>query len=510
MKIFKRLLLLFVFTLFSIFMLQGREHGSDLLDADTVFHEAQILENDTQYTKAYAQYNLCHKLFTNLKQADKARQCILSVHRIDRIRAEYPYTESDILSVLAKKFQFVPEKERLTWIKEGRLDHIEFDGKVHYYEYFYKNLLYRNLTLFHQYSERNPSKIPSFVIQLHDLVMGEYDDIFTPYINPKRFLLKGQMEFLRTELPKEGILQLWIPIPIETAAQQDLEIIHAEPHNYLKSTSSPNADLGLLYFEIPLETLRTDLRIEIQVKFTRYQQQFDIDPSLLTAYEKDSDLYRTFTRSYANTLITPEIQKKAEAIIGETTNPYFAAQKIYSTVINTIDYSFMPHLTLAELKQPESIYVHTHSYGDCGAQSLYFTALCRAVGIPARTTGGWQLVPGLEGPHFWSEIYLPPYGWVPVDTTVAETADWDVHLSSEENQVFKEYFFTHLDPYRMVIQNDIDIPLSPAPLEAVSYLIAIQAPAASCRSSDKDIDLLVKLRWKFNITAIEALPEDIK
>jgi len=510
MKIFKHLRLILVFTLFSIFMLQGSDHRSELFAADTVFHEAQILENDSQYTEAYAQYNLCHKLFTNLKRADEARQCILSAHRIDRIRAEYPYTESDILTILSEKFQFIPEKERLTWIKEGRLDHIMFDEKAHYYEYFYQNLLYRNLTLFHQYSEKYPSKKPSFVGKLYDLAMGKYNHTFTPYINPKRFLLKGQMVFLRTELPKEGILQLWIPIPIETAAQQDLVIIHVEPDNYLKSTSSPNSDLGLLYFEIPLETLRTDLKIEVQVKFTCYQQQFTIDPSLVTDYEKDSDLYRTFTRSYANTLITPEIQKKADTIIEGITHPYFAAQKIYSTVINTIDYSFIPHLTLAELKQPESVYVHTHSYGDCGAQSLYFSALCRAAGIPARTTGGWQLVPGLEGPHFWSEIYLPPYGWVPVDTTIAETADLDLHLSSEENKAFKDYFFTHLDPYRMVIQNDIDIPLSPAPLEDVSYLIAIQSPAASCRSSDKDIDLLVKQRWEFNITTIKELPGDIK
>ncbi len=159
----------------------------------------------------------------------------------------------------------------------------------------------------------------------------------------------------------------------------------------------------------------------------------------------------------------------------------------------------MPHLTLAELKQPESVYVHTHSYGDCGAQSLYFSALCRSIGIPARTSGGWQLVPGLEGPHFWAEIYLPPYGWVPVDTTVAESADWDTGMSLDDNKAFKAYFFSHLDPYRMVIQNDVDIPLTPKPKEAIPYTIALQTPAISCNTSETDLGLLAAERWKFNI-----------
>jgi len=49
---------------------------------------------------------------------------------------------------------------------------------------------------------------------------------------------------------------------------------------------------------------------------------------------------------------------------------------------------------------PESEYVHTYKRGDCGAQSMYLSALCRSVGIPARTTGGFQIFSGTPAGHF--------------------------------------------------------------------------------------------------------------
>lgn len=96
-------------------------------------------------------------------------------------------------------------------------------------------------------------------------------------------------------------------------------------------------------------------------------------------------------------------------------------------------------------------------------------------------------------------IYLPPYGWVPVDTTVAQSADWDTDLSLDDKKAFKNYFFSHLDSYRMVIQNDVDIALSPTPKEVIPYAIAIQTPAISCSTSEIDLKLLVAQRWKFKI-----------
>jgi len=493
----------FVFILLlTLFTLQSRVNASDLKDANKALLQAKKCEKEFQYRKALAYYDKCYMLFSSLDNA-KARQCLLSQFRINRIKSEYPYGREDVIPVLRKKFPFVSGEEQLSWIDNKRIDFINYDGKPHYYEAFDHNILFRNMDLLHRYYTLNPPKKSSFFTQLHTIALKEYNQTASPYINPKEFVVSGQMVLYRNELPEKGILQIWVPMAIETAAQRNVEVVYAEPNKYLKNITEKDAELGLFYFEIILEDLHTDLHIAVKFKFIRYQEQFAIDPSRIKPYEKGSSLYKYYTRSYANTLITDAIRKEAESVTKGISNPYIAAKKIYDSVINNIDYSLMPHLSLAELKQPESVYAYLHKYGDCGTQSLYFSALCRAVGIPARSTGGWQLVPGLEGTHFWAEIYLPPYGWVPVDTTMAETADWEINLNQKEREEYKAYFFTHLDPYRMVFQKDIDVPLSPVPLEAVDYLLAVQAPVVSCSTAKTDLDMMAKLRWKFDIETID-------
>ena len=51
-----------------------------------------------------------------------------------------------------------------------------------------------------------------------------------------------------------------------------------------------------------------------------------------------------------------------------------------------------------------------------GRRLCFFITLCRSQGIPARWQTGWDTFSRCgRDIHGWSEIYLAPYGWVPVD-----------------------------------------------------------------------------------------------
>gem|GEM_PF-4352940 len=54
----------------------------------------------------------------------------------------------------------------------------------------------------------------------------------------------------------------------------------------------------------------------------------------------------------------------------------------------------------------EPYYAFETGIGDCGAQSMYFVALCRSLGIPARSTGGYQMIEGLAEAHVWPSSTL--------------------------------------------------------------------------------------------------------
>ena len=79
--------------------------------------------------------------------------------------------------------------------------------------------------------------------------------------------------------------------------------------------------------------------------------------------------------------------------------------------------------------------------GSCSEYSFVFISMCRAAGLPARYVGA--LVVRKDDAsyddvfHRWAEVYLPPFGWVPVDASrgdkpsQAERADAFGHLTPD-------------------------------------------------------------------------------
>lgn len=109
---------------------------------------------------------------------------------------------------------------------------------------------------------------------------------------------------------------------------------------------------------------------------------------------------------------SPIIQKAVKKAVGGETNPYWIARKIYNYVIEHIEYERVGGWNIAPT-------VLERGNGSCSEYSFVYIAMCRAAGIPARYVGtvairgddaSWDNVF-----HRWVEIYLPNYGWFPVD-----------------------------------------------------------------------------------------------
>jgi len=83
---------------------------------------------------------------------------------------------------------------------------------------------------------------------------------------------------------------------------------------------------------------------------------------------------------------------------------------------------------------------YEHHFGDCGMQSVFFATLCRSIGIPARTPGGFRLFSGQLGSHFWAEFFLPSHGWIPVDTSADQLANYALNVTDDERKTFIDFF----------------------------------------------------------------------
>ena len=131
----------------------------------------------------------------------------------------------------------------------------------------------------------------------------------------------------------------------------------------------------------------------------------DIPAEVRKTYTADGERYR---------INTPYIAETIKTVVGGEKNPYWVARKIYNYLMEKIDYEMVGGWDVPEV-------VLKRGKGSCSESTFAFVALCRAAGLPARYQGS-VVVRGDDASiddafHRWAEIYLPNYGWVPVDAS---------------------------------------------------------------------------------------------
>jgi len=108
----------------------------------------------------------------------------------------------------------------------------------------------------------------------------------------------------------------------------------------------------------------------------------------------------------------PVIQKAVNQTVKDVKNPYWIARNIFNFLIDNMYYEMTGGWNTAPT-------VLERGNGSCSEYSFVYIAMCRAAGLPARYVGS-VVVRGDDVSmddvfHRWVEVYLPNYGWIPVD-----------------------------------------------------------------------------------------------
>lgn len=106
------------------------------------------------------------------------------------------------------------------------------------------------------------------------------------------------------------------------------------------------------------------------------------------------------------------ISETARKVAGNETNCYWIARKIFNYLIENMHYELVGGWNVAPT-------VLKRGSGSCSEYSFVYIALCRAAGLPARYAGS-VAIRGDDAStddvfHRWVEVYLPNYGWIPID-----------------------------------------------------------------------------------------------
>ncbi|MBN2336365.1 transglutaminase domain-containing protein [Candidatus Bathyarchaeota archaeon] len=202
---------------------------------------------------------------------------------------------------------------------------------------------------------------------------------------------------------------------------------------------------------VPL-TLGAGESVEFTVSYlieSREKPRPEIDATAAEAYDSlPNELVERYTGS-SETFMSddPQVAGLAEEIAsGESTVLGAVAEMIEWLGDNTEYCNYevprYPNVTAQE------------GLGDCDDQSILLISMCRSLGIPAYLQVGIIIHPNIVdssdswdghlsstregvGWHGWAMIYVPPWGWVPVDLTLVQSDDGlEVIRSAPEYQSY--------------------------------------------------------------------------
>lgn len=391
---------------------------------------------------------------------NQRRALEFELERSRRIRKDYSVSEARLKELLAQRIKDFQPAEFDQWVEQGRFDFLEINGERRFFGSSIANLFKRYDDLGARNMRPSGDRWVQFLYQhARDVTDATAAHPGLAMADPHDFRLTMTITVDKDAVPADETIRCWMPFPQQFEAQGNVRLVSSSPA--VQWMNAPAYPMRSLYFEQPSKGAEpTPFTATYDVSI--WPRRVQVDPGLVTqeAVEK-SEHHEYFTAEQPpHVVFSPRIRALVAEIVGEETNPAKKARLIYDWFgSGELRYSFAREYSTLRCI-PE--YVLDNKYGDCGQHALLFITLCRAAGVPARWSSGWVIYPQFQNLHDWTEIYLPPYGWIPVDPDYnVELATGYLTLTDDQRAFLKDFFFGGLDAYRLTVNRQHGFPHHP-------------------------------------------------
>lgn len=414
----------------------------DKIMTDVKYFDVPLPE-DILREKMSGYFDNCIKLIDRRVKRDipevLRQRLLLEKEVIERLPQQYPYTKEDVLDMFKEYIPSFSMEDIDELMELNQFEWIYINGVKHFHEGCFDNILKTRkdivCTIVNE-DKRNHELMPKTELNEIMKVMKEKGGV--------RYFIRLKTT-IKINKEKEGKrIKVYIPLPIQYHQVENVKIINTSHENYILSPRDHNA-----------RTLCYDTIYEKGMDFFVEFSYEMYSPYIEYNYKEVWDNQPTYyTEELAPHIVfTPYLKKLASEIIGNEKNPYLKAKKIYDYITTHVIYSFVRgYFAIEQIAEFSAVNLK----GDCGLQALMFITLCRIVGVPARWQAGLYISKDSTGNHDWAEIYIAPFGWLPVDCSFGGGS------VRENNEERRQFYFGHLDPFRMPACNDYQVPLYPA------------------------------------------------
>ncbi len=391
-----------------------------------------------------------------LSESDK-KQLRYELDLLERIQKDFSLTKKNLFGSVQKAVRDLSREEFERWVKEGRFETRTIDGTVLYPGTSTSNLFWRYPDLnTRRITPRSKNALYRAMLDNSRLVTKVAAAEKTPYVLQQELEVTMTVKAQSDAAPASEIIRAWLPIPRKLPFQDGFKLL--ESSSKPKYIAEEESNIRSVYLEQPAAPAGETI-FQIKYRYSTRATRFDLNVAKSQELKVDAKL-QPFLQESPHVVFTPEIKRLAAEIVGKETNALKKARAIYDWIGKRIQYSYaLEYSTIPNISE----YCRKNDFGDCGQQALLYITLCRAEGIPARWQSGWFLFPGGQNMHDWTEIYLAPWGWVPVDVEVGGAfLKYANGLSAQERTELNDFYFGGLDQYRLIANGDHSQELNPA------------------------------------------------
>jgi transglutaminase-like putative cysteine protease len=389
--------------------------------------------------------------------ASRRKQLEFQRDVLDRTKRDYSLTKEALFQKLNASVKNLTPEEFERWLADGWFDGRMIDGQMFYVKPSVSNLYFRHPELnARRMDAPDGTAEQELRLEVCRKIKKAAREQGTPYVLPHHFTCVMTVATKTNAAPPGEMIRAWLPIPRQLPFQDGFQLSRALPP--AKSVAPDNSPIRSVYLE-QRAAADGSAKFEIAYTYTARGVCFDIKPERIRRPDLTDSALASFVMEGPHVVFTEKIRSLAHQIIGDESNPMLQAKEFYDWIGGNVKYSFArEYSTLTNI----SDYCVSHRYGDCGQEALLFITFCRLEGIPARWQTGWDIFPGGKDIHDWTEIYLEPYGWVPVDPWAGlHATQYCTALTPAQRQEVHDFYFGGLDYYRMAANGDHSQRLDP-------------------------------------------------
>ena len=451
--------------------------------ADTLTQVQQLVDAG-QFNSAEAQITTALAK-SSLSSTDR-QALTFERERMRRIRLDFSLTAEDAQARLRRQIPDITPAEFAAWDAAGLLERRNIDGRTLYFKRAPSNLF----RLSEAALKRRSSSTPPWTDGPMESPNAHHREVRDQALKtgktgvaPRQVRVTYSLTVNADTVPNGETVRAWLPFPRALPGQQEnVRLIESTPAAHV---IAPESTLQrTVYLEKPADAGKPTM-FSITYELTVFGQYHPIDPTKVRPVTRAPALAPYLEERAPHIVFTPAMRKFSREVVGTETNPYRIAQKLFAAVDRIPWAGALEYSTISNI----SDYALHAGHADCGQQTLLLMTLLRLNGIPARWQSGWiYSETGYDNMHDWGWLYLPPYGWVPMDVTTGLMKSGDPQIDT--------FYLGGFDAYRIAFNDDFSQPFVPAKQHARSDTVDSQRGEVEWRGGNLYFD-----QWDYKFEA---------